>query len=159
MKKQKCRMLWSPPVQPHCQTSQGQAHQRGKASGVAAASAVPIRPIRNKLPDEWATTTRFVHGVLQLGQSHCQLLVLYCKPVSQTNAVEYSNQLLQLAIQQASLLPLPYMILLNPLNLGLCLNPRGLDLLISCTCGCTPLQCQTLVKGLLSLIMPLSVPC
>ena len=29
MKKQKCRMLWSPPVQPHCQTSQGQAHQRG----------------------------------------------------------------------------------------------------------------------------------
>ena len=111
MKKQKCRMLWSPPVQPHCQTSQGQAHQRGKASGVAAASAVPIRPIRNKLPDEWATTTRFVHGVLQLGQSHCQLLVLYCKPVSQTNAVEYNNQLLQLAIQQASLLPLPYMIL------------------------------------------------
>eukprot|EP00435_Cladocopium_sp_Y103_P041521 s66_g11.t1 len=111
IRKSQCRMLWSPPVEPHCQTNQSQTHARGKASGVAVCSKIPARPVREALPDQWATCTRYLHTVIQLGQSHCQLVVLYCKPTCQADAIDYNNQLMSFALQQISLVPLPYLIL------------------------------------------------
>eukprot|EP00435_Cladocopium_sp_Y103_P012086 s3797_g3.t1 len=63
------------------------------------------------MPDAWSTSTRFLHAILKIGQSHCQVVVLYCRPTSGQGAVEYNNQLLEMALTQVNLCPLPFVIL------------------------------------------------
>ena len=111
MKSIKCRMLWSPPVPPLSETSLGHANHRGKAAGVGLASLVPVRPARIALADEWNVSTRLLHGIVNLGQSHAQVIVLYCRPVSSAGAVEFNNTLLVTALQQVDKIPLPFLIL------------------------------------------------
>ena len=105
------KVHWSPPVMSLSTSESGHQSQRGRASGVALLSKVPSRPARLKLPEEWTACTRFVHCIVQIGQSHCQVIVLYCKPTSVPGAVDYNSDLMTMAIQQAALVPLPYIIL------------------------------------------------
>ena len=107
----KCKLLWSPPVQPLTQTISGIAHSRGRASGVAVLSSLPIRPSRLDLDASWATTARFVHGIVRMAESHVQVVTLYCEPVHGSNQVAFNSELLQMALEQVSVIPLPYVIL------------------------------------------------
>ena len=90
MRKLGMKTLWSPPVPPLRTTVTGQVDGRGQASGVAAITKLCARPSRIALPDEWATTTRFLHVVAQVGESHIQITVLSCRPTSNQQAVSGS---------------------------------------------------------------------
>ena len=57
------------------------------------------------LPD-WMTSARIVHNVLRLGESHIQLIALYCRPATGQQASLF-NQLMDVALAQAKLIPLP----------------------------------------------------
>ena len=111
MKKEKLRTTWSPPVQPLRATITGQLDGPGQSSGVAMISQLPIRKARLTLPEEWATSTRFLHNVIQVGESHVQVIVIYCRPVSNHHATVFNQNLLEMALSQAKLVPLPLMIL------------------------------------------------
>eukprot|EP00435_Cladocopium_sp_Y103_P019437 s1570_g4.t1 len=111
MRSANCKVLWSPPVVSLSETKLGHASQRGKASGVAAAAKIPIRPARIPIPDEWSVSSRMLHCIVRFGQSHCQLMVLYCRPISGAGAVEFNNQLLEAALRQLDKIPLPFLIL------------------------------------------------
>eukprot|EP00435_Cladocopium_sp_Y103_P074345 s105_g48.t1 len=111
MRASKSKMLWSQPVPPLSETRLGHATHRGKAAGVAIAATVPIRPSRVPLPEEWSTCNRILHAVVKMGQSHCQLVVLYCRPVCGQGAIDFNNRLLEAALHQVDQIPLPYIIL------------------------------------------------
>ena len=104
------KVLWSPPVQ-SLTSNNAATSQRGKASGVALISKVAARPARLSLPEAWIGCTRFLHSVIQIGQSHCQVVTLYCKPLCQPGAMEYNNELLDMALKQIDLIPLPFLVL------------------------------------------------
>ena len=110
-KPKKCKILWSPPVLPLLVTASGAAHTRGKASGVALISRLTCRPSRLELPKDWIFTTRFVHGIVQLGQSHIQVVVLYCKPVHGHVGVDFNSALMRCALDQVRQIPLPFVIM------------------------------------------------
>ena len=107
----KCKILWCPPVPPLCDTRSGLTHARGRASGVSLLSKLPCRHSRLHSAPEWSFTTRFVHVIVQVGHSHFQLVVLYCKPVHSASDTDYNSQLMQFALGQLRLLPLPFVIL------------------------------------------------
>eukprot|EP00438_Fugacium_kawagutii_P007751 Skav221251 [mRNA] locus=scaffold1045:586069:589290:+ [translate_table: standard] len=103
--------LWSPPVLPVKTTLSGNEHGRGQAAGVGICSSIPIRPSRNALPDIWACSSRILHTVVQVQQHHFQLFCVYCKNRSIPGSLAYNNQLMRVVIEQASLLPIPFLIL------------------------------------------------
>ena len=107
----KCKVLWSPPVPPLTETVSGHVHARGKASGTAILTSLPCRPTRLPLTDDLAFSTRFVHGIVQVGDAHLQVVVLYCKPNRSASDVEFNSQLMQFAVDQTKLVPLPYVIM------------------------------------------------
>eukprot|EP00435_Cladocopium_sp_Y103_P072326 s1543_g39.t3 len=111
LKAVQAKVLWSPPVPPLSDTTQGLAHHRGKASGVAIAAVVPLRPSRLVPPGDWSLSTRFLYTIVQVGQSHVQVVTLYCRPSSLAGAAEYNDELMNHAIRQIGLLPLPFVIL------------------------------------------------
>ena len=106
----KCKTIWSPLVQPLTATC-GPAHTRGKASGVGLLSNIPCRNAGFPVPDDLAFSTRFVHTVVQLGDSHVQIVVLYCKPNRGAAESEFNSKLMRLAVEQTRLTPLPFIIM------------------------------------------------
>ena len=107
----KCKLLWGLPVPPLTDTRCGVSHARGRASGVAMLSKLPCRPSRLQDVPDWTFSTRFLHGIFQVGQSHCQFIVLYCKPIHGSAEVEFNSKLMHFALQQIRMIPLPYVIL------------------------------------------------
>ena len=103
--------LWCPPVSPQLQSVNSLELERGKASGVLLSTSVPCRHSRVNSPDDWALSTRVVHGVLQIGQSHIQVFVVYGRPSSYLGASRFNNDLLEYCLQQAALTPIPFVIL------------------------------------------------
>jgi endonuclease/exonuclease/phosphatase family metal-dependent hydrolase len=57
------------------------------------------------------TSTRIVHNVLRLGESHIQLIALYCSPATGQQAALFNQQLMDVALAQARLIPLPLVIM------------------------------------------------
>ena len=106
----KCKFLWSPPVMSLTETC-GPVHTRGKASGVGILSALLCRQARLPLPHELEFSTRFVYGVVQMGDSHIQIVVLYCKPNRSSAEIEFNSRLMKHAVGQTRLIPLPYVIM------------------------------------------------
>ena len=111
MRKLKKKTQWSPAVPSLRATVTGQLDTRGQASGVAIISGLNIRPARLTLPESWATTTRFLHSILQVGETHVQIIVLYCRPTCNQQNVAYNQELMQMALEQAKQVPLPLMIM------------------------------------------------
>ena len=107
----KCKLLWGLPVPPLTDTRCGVSHARGRASGVAMISKLPCCPSRLQDVPNWTFSTRFLHGIFQVGQSHCQFVVLYCKPIHDSAEVEFNSKLMHFALQQIRMIPLPYIIL------------------------------------------------
>jgi hypothetical protein len=66
---------------------------------------------RLELPEDWMTSTRIVHNVLRLGESHIQLIALYCRPATGQQAALFNQQLMDVALAQARLIPLPLVIM------------------------------------------------
>ena len=110
-KAKKCKILWSPPAQPLTTTTSGAVHTRGRASGVALLAKVPCRPSRLELPRDFAFSTRITHGIVQFGQSHIQIVVLYCKPVHGQQGVEFNSALMRCALDLVKVVPLPYIVM------------------------------------------------
>jgi exonuclease III len=104
------KTCWSNPVAPQKMCQNGAASTRGRTGGTAILADVPIRPCRNPLPEEWKSTTRFTHAIASGGQSHIQIMSIYSIPQSHSNAKDYLNNLLTMTLQQASSIPLPYVI-------------------------------------------------
>ena len=102
------KTLWSPPVEPMRATVTGSECARGQASGVALLSKLPCRPARLDLPTDWMTTTRILHSIVQLGCSHIQLFVVYCRPLNNPYSASFNNELMSVILRQAALLPLPW---------------------------------------------------
>ena len=111
MKKHGKKVIWSPAVSPLRTTVTGQLDGRGQASGVAAITSMPIRHARLKTPDEWCTSTRFIHTILKLGEAHVQMMVIYCRPAGSQQATLFNQSLMDMALGQARLVPLPLLIL------------------------------------------------
>lgn len=101
---------WSNPVAPQRMCQNGAASTRGRAGGTAILADIPMRACRNPLPNEWGSTTRFVHTIASWGRSHVQICSLYSIPQSHQNAKEYLNNLLQMTLQQAMTSPLPFIV-------------------------------------------------
>ena len=104
---QKLTVNWSPPVPPQRDTLKC---DRGKASGTAIISAVPMRPCRHKLPDPWQTNTRLNRAIVQIGQSHFQVWTVYGFSSSQPRSKERTNELLSFVFSQLDNVPLPFVI-------------------------------------------------
>lgn len=104
------KTCWSNPVPSQRVCQNGAASTRGRAGGTAVIADVPMRHSRNPLPDEWKSTTRFVHAIATWGQSHIQIVSLYSIPQSHPNAKEYLNNLLSMALTQVMTIPLPFII-------------------------------------------------
>ena len=107
----KVKSLWGPPVAPSKITLSGIPSLKGKASGVALLGTQPMRPSRQPFPDDWKTTTRALHSVLQLGCSHIQVMVLYGQANNCPYAMEFNNQLMDFALGQLSQVPLPWIVM------------------------------------------------
>ena len=105
--KQQLSVNWSPPVLPQRDTIKC---DRGKASGTAIISSVPMRPCRFAIPDYWKTNTRFNRAIIQIGQSHFQVWSVYGFTSSQPRCKERTNELLAFVNSQLDLVPLPYII-------------------------------------------------
>ena len=103
--------VWCPPTPSLLQSVNNLDHERGRATGVVISSRVPCRPSRNKLPDEWSISNRFVHAVIQIGQSHIQVITIYGKPSSIAGSSRFNSGLLDFAIEQTSFVPLPFIIM------------------------------------------------
>lgn len=103
--------LWCPPVSPQLQSVNSLELERGKATGVMLSTSVPCRYSRVSTPADWELSTRIVHGVVQLGQSHVQTFVVYGRPSSHLGASQFNNSLLEHCLKQASLTPLPFVIM------------------------------------------------
>ena len=103
--------VWCPPTPPLLHSVNSLDHERGRATGVAVTSCVPCRPTRNQLPDEWCVSTRFVHAIIQIGQSHIQVVTIYGKPSSIAGSSRFNSELLDFALEQTSYVPLPFVIM------------------------------------------------
>ena len=103
--------IWCPPTPALLQSVNSLDHERGRATGVVITSNVPCRPSRNQIPDDWAVSCRFVHAIVQVGQSHIQVVTIYGKPSSITGSSRFNSELLDFALEQTSFIPLPFVIL------------------------------------------------
>ena len=110
MRRLKCRTLWSPPVEPVRATVTCATSGKGRASGVALISSVPARPARLPLPSDWATSTRVLHSIVTWGCTHVQVFTVYCRPQNCPTSMGFSNQLLEMDLQQVAVIALPFMI-------------------------------------------------
>ena len=139
----KASALWSPPVQPMCQTISGFEHTRGKAAGVGLFTPLPVRPSRLQIDSDWSLSTRFLHAVVHLGQLPVQVVVLYGKPSSREQAADFNNELMNFAVSQivrgyhfptwsweTSISSH------TALMLGICSNPEVVALWINSMTGC-----------------------
>ncbi len=104
---QKLQVNWPPPVLPQRDTIKC---DRGKASGTAIISAVPMRPCRFALPDHWKTNTRFNRASIQIGQSHIQVWSVYGYTLSQPRCEERTDDILAFVNSQIDMVPLPFII-------------------------------------------------
>ena len=105
--RQRLKVNWSPPVLPQRDTIKC---DRGKASGTALVSSVPMRPCRFALPDPWRTNTRFNRAIIQVGQSHFQIWTVYGYTSSQPRCKERTNEILTFVNSQLDMIPLPFLI-------------------------------------------------
>ena len=103
--------FWGLPVLPQQSTITAKEHARGKASGVGVLTKLPTRLCRNPWPTEWQLCDRLVHVICQIGQSHIQILVLYCKPTSTAKNVDFNQELMNFAVSESEKLPLPFIIM------------------------------------------------
>lgn len=111
VRKHKMNCQWSVPVQPFRETITSHEAAKGKANGTGIISTIPFRPARLPLPSTWNANPRIVHSVITFGQSHIQIIVLYCKPLSHPEAVDFNNELMRVAYDQSLHLPLPLIIM------------------------------------------------
>lgn len=111
LRKHQMHCQWSVPVQPFRTTITSNEAAKGKANGTGIISTIPFRPARLPLPSTWTANPRIVHSVVTFGQSHIQVIVLYCKPLSHAEAIDFNNQLMRLAYDQSQHLPLPLIIM------------------------------------------------
>ena len=104
--------LWSPPAMPQRDSITARLAERGKPTGTAVLSKVPCRMARLPIEPPWSVSPRFLHTIVQIGQSHIQLCVLYGYSHSQCNpkATEHTNNLLSFILSQVSQVPLPFVI-------------------------------------------------
>lgn len=101
---------WSTPVRPHRNTITSEEILRGKAAGVALLSTQPSRLCRNPVDPEWDLSSRFLHCVVHLHTIPVQMVILYCRPLSVSDATEFNNKLMAYAWEQVQLVGLPYII-------------------------------------------------
>ena len=103
---------WSPPAMPHRDSISDRLCERGKATGTAVFSMVPCRKARLPLSEPWNVCPRFVHTIVQIGQTHFQLCVVYGYSHSQFHqkASQQTEDLLQFVRDQILQVPLPYII-------------------------------------------------
>ena len=119
---------WSVPVPDQFETLSGASSMRGKASGVAAFSSLPIRDAIDTLPVEVTAMSRLSHHVVTLGVMHVQLIVVYGFPATYRDSHDRNCQLLQNALQASDCLPLPTIIAgdfnCNPFDLDVAIDLR-----------------------------------
>ena len=104
------KTCWSHPVPPQRTCQNGADSIRGRTGGTAVTANIPLRPCRNPMPPDWKSTTRYVHTIASWGQTHVQIFAIYSIPQSHNNAKDFLNNLLTMTLQQASNVPLPFII-------------------------------------------------
>ena len=110
--KRKILSFWSPPTLPQRDTISDRFCERGKPTGTALLSNIPSRPARIGVMTPWNVCTRFVHNIVQIGQTHIQLIVVYGYAHSKFNprATEQTDEMLQFIRTQIEKIPLPFVI-------------------------------------------------
>lgn len=110
--KQQILSIWSPPAAPQREAVTDRLFERGKPTGTAVLSKVPCRTSRLPIEPPWSVNPRFVHTIVQLGQSHFQLCVVYGYAHSQCNknATSQTNDIFQFLLKQVEQIPLPFLI-------------------------------------------------
>ena len=110
--KRRILSFWSPPALPQRDTISDRFCDRGKPTGTALLSKIPCRPARLNLVPPWNVCPRFVHSIVQIGQTHIQLVVVYGYAHSQFNprATDQTDELLQYIRVQIGKIPLPFVI-------------------------------------------------
>ena len=168
MRKHQMQCQWSTPVQPFRNTITSYEAAKGKANGTGLISTIPFRPARLQLPNTWTANPRILHSVVSFGQSHIQVIVLYCKPLSNSEAIDFNNQLMRLAYDQSLHLPLP-LIIMGDLNMPVVdfeiwpeLESKGFEHLFSLyhkKYGCNmPPSCKEVTNPDTAIISPSLLP-
>ena len=107
MRRWKWRSCFSGPAPDHRLKADGGDSLRGKAVGTAAFSMLPLRAVRDQLPDQWRDSLRLLHVVLSLGVLQIQVLIMYGLVAPVQGSATYNNAMMDAAIQASSRLPLP----------------------------------------------------
>ena len=112
LSRKKVSTIWSDPVQPLRDTLHERASARGKASGTAVVSSLPIRKSRLPRCPQFEIEPRVVHTVAQIGTTHFQLVAFYGFAHSQSNpkATKRTSKLLQFVLDRLGQTPLPFVI-------------------------------------------------
>ena len=104
------RQLWSPPVSPHRERTDGDLSVRGKASGVALLSCRPARVAHATMPTQWQQTSRILHTVVDLGPLQMQVVVIYGLTSCTSGSQQFNSDLVHCALDATTHLPLPAMV-------------------------------------------------
>ena len=112
LSKHRVLSIWSPPAPPQRDAVSDRLFDRGKPTGTAVLSRVSCRPSRLPMEPPWSVNPRFVHSIVQLGQSHFQLIVVYGYSHSKCNpqATSQTDELLRFVLHQVEKIPLPFVI-------------------------------------------------
>ena len=106
------KVVWSPPVAPKRERSDGDESLRGQPIGVAVLSRHPLRMARGTLPEAVRQTCRLIHTVVAIGPIHVQIVAIYAyTPGGHPNAPQQNSDLIHHALDAASHLRLPLLIM------------------------------------------------
>ncbi|CAE7035963.1 unnamed protein product [Symbiodinium sp. CCMP2592] len=96
------KVHWGWAVQPHCRVESDKTPMRGLAAGVALAARVPSRASRPALPEAAAATCRISEAFVRLGALEVRVITVYGVALSEPDARERTNAILQQAFERAS---------------------------------------------------------
>ena len=106
LRKYKLKCFWSVPVPPFRET----------ITTIEVITSLSCRPARLTPPSTWIASPRFLHSIVAFGDSHVQVVVLYCKPLNHSDPRDFNNHLMQMGVQQTRLVKLP-VIIMGDLNM------------------------------------------
>ena len=96
------KVHWGAPVPSHTRVECEQPTLRGLAAGVGLAARLPSRASQPPLPEAVRSTCRLAEAFIRLGALEVRVLTLYGFPLSDQDAKERTNLLLQTAFDRAS---------------------------------------------------------
>ena len=110
MKPAKLRVCWSTPAPDQFERLDGRDSMRGKATGVAIITSLPIRDAVGTVPQDLTVTSRIKHVIVDYGSMQIQLVTIYGLPGTYPQSQQFNNDLLLGALEATSQILLPTVI-------------------------------------------------